>query len=159
MLRSLLSLLMSSRIWAWMVTSSAVVGSSQMRTSGFAVKAIAMTILCLIPPENSKGYCLKRTSGWGIPTSLITFKAASLASCLVMVNLDLYSLLSSFSSSWMCLISSWFWASLAEISFWSSSLLEARYFAFSSSLNFLISASAILIFSSNAFFKAGRFFL
>ena len=42
-------------ILAWMVTSSAVVGSSQIRISGLLARAMAMTILWRIPPENWKG--------------------------------------------------------------------------------------------------------
>ena len=44
-----------SRIWAWMVTSSAVVGSSAMITSGSLAMAMAMTARWRIPPENSCG--------------------------------------------------------------------------------------------------------
>ena len=41
-----------SRIWAWMVTSSAVVGSSAMRS--FGLQAIAMAIMTrwFMPPES-----------------------------------------------------------------------------------------------------------
>ena len=49
-----------------MVTSSAVVGSSQIRISGFAESAMAMTILCRIPPENSNGYWRYLLLGSGI---------------------------------------------------------------------------------------------
>ena len=46
------SSLMSFRTWAWMVTSSAVVGSSEMSTLGEQASAMAMTTRCFIPPEN-----------------------------------------------------------------------------------------------------------
>jgi len=39
-------------IWAWIVTSSAVVGSSAMRTSGLFASAIAIIARCRMPPEN-----------------------------------------------------------------------------------------------------------
>ena len=45
----------SSRIWAWMVTSRAVVGSSQIRILGWQDRAMAMTIRWRIPPEYWKG--------------------------------------------------------------------------------------------------------
>src|SRR5918996_2788183 len=41
-----------SRIWAWIVTSSAVVGSSAMRSFGSQARAIAIIARCRIPPEN-----------------------------------------------------------------------------------------------------------
>src|SRR5581483_1453701 len=56
-----------SRIWACTVTSSAVVGSSAIRISGFSERAIAIMARCRIPPENSCGYWLARSSGVGIP--------------------------------------------------------------------------------------------
>ena len=46
-----------------MVTSSAVVGSSQIRILGLQATAMAMTTRWRMPPENSCGYCLKRFSG------------------------------------------------------------------------------------------------
>ena len=42
-------------IRACVVTSSAVVGSSAISTSGSAQIAIAITTRCLMPPENSCG--------------------------------------------------------------------------------------------------------
>jgi hypothetical protein len=45
----------TSRICAWTVTSSAVVGSSAMITSGWLAIAMAMTTRWRIPPENSCG--------------------------------------------------------------------------------------------------------
>ena len=46
---------MRERICAWMVTSSAVVGSSASSSRGRHAKAIAIMTLCCIPPESSKG--------------------------------------------------------------------------------------------------------
>ena len=44
-----------SRIWAWTVTSSAVVGSSAMITSGSLAIAMAIIARWRMPPENSCG--------------------------------------------------------------------------------------------------------
>ena len=52
---SSLSFRMSSRICAWMVTSSAVVGSSAIKSAGLQASAIAIITRCRIPPENSCG--------------------------------------------------------------------------------------------------------
>jgi len=41
-----------SRIWAWMVTSSAVVGSSAIRSSGLQESAMAIITRWRMPPEN-----------------------------------------------------------------------------------------------------------
>ena len=41
-----------SRICAWMVTSSAVVGSSAIRSFGLHASAIAIIARCRMPPEN-----------------------------------------------------------------------------------------------------------
>ena len=46
---------MRSRIWAWIVTSSAVVGSSAISSSGSQASAIAIMIRCAIPPDISCG--------------------------------------------------------------------------------------------------------
>ena len=45
----------ASSTWAWMVTSSAVVGSSAIITSGSLAMAMAITTRCRMPPENSCG--------------------------------------------------------------------------------------------------------
>ena len=45
----------ASSTWAWMVTSRAVVGSSAIITTGSLAIAIAITIRCRWPPENSCG--------------------------------------------------------------------------------------------------------
>ena len=42
----------SDRIWAWMVTSSAVVGSSAMIRSGLCNSAMAIATRWRMPPEN-----------------------------------------------------------------------------------------------------------
>ena len=44
-----------SRICAWMVTSSAVVGSSAMSTEGAVVRPIAIIARCRMPPDSSWG--------------------------------------------------------------------------------------------------------
>ena len=46
---------MRSRIWAWIVTSSAVVGSSAIRIDGLHDSARAMITRWRMPPENSNG--------------------------------------------------------------------------------------------------------
>ena len=58
----------SSRICAWMVTSSAVVGSSAIKSLGWQASAIAIMTRWRRPPESSCGYCAKRRSGAPIPT-------------------------------------------------------------------------------------------
>ena len=45
----------SVRIWAWVVTSSAVVGSSAISRRGSLASAIAIIARWRIPPENSCG--------------------------------------------------------------------------------------------------------
>ncbi len=50
--RSVCSPRMSSRICAWMVTSSAVVGSSAISSSGSQASAIAIITRCRMPPES-----------------------------------------------------------------------------------------------------------
>ena len=42
----------NSRICAWIVTSSAVVGSSAISSFGWQASAIAIITRCRIPPEN-----------------------------------------------------------------------------------------------------------
>ena len=56
------------KIWLWMVTSSAVVGSSASRMSGLLAMAMAIMIRWRMPPENWCGYWSKRRSGSGMPT-------------------------------------------------------------------------------------------
>ena len=50
----------SSRIWAWMVTSRAVVGSSAMSSWGWQMRPMAIITRWRIPPESSWGYCFMR---------------------------------------------------------------------------------------------------
>ena len=59
---------MRSRIWAWIVTSSAVVGSSAMSSSGSQASAIAIITRCAMPPDSSCGNASSRRSGSGMPT-------------------------------------------------------------------------------------------
>ena len=42
-------------IWAWMLTSSALVGSSRMSSGGSWVSAVAIMTRCFMPPESSCG--------------------------------------------------------------------------------------------------------
>src|SRR5436190_1242185 len=58
-----------SRISAWMVTSSAVVGSSAISTCGSHEMAIAIITRWHMPPESRCGYSRARRTGSGIPTS------------------------------------------------------------------------------------------
>src|SRR2546428_105445 len=71
----------NSRIWAWIMTSSAVTGSSAITIRGLHARAIAIITRCRIPPENSCGYSWAR-SRW-MPTSSSSsptrFIAASLS--------------------------------------------------------------------------------
>ncbi len=60
---SALSSRINVRIWAWTVTSSAVVGSSAIRTLGRHDSAMAITTRCRMPPESSCGYCRMRRAG------------------------------------------------------------------------------------------------
>ena len=60
--------LSSSRIWAWTVTSSAVVGSSAMSSLGSHESAMPIMTRWRMPPDSSCGYCLARRSGLGMPT-------------------------------------------------------------------------------------------
>jgi hypothetical protein len=58
----------SSRICAWIVTSSAVVGSSATSTSGSTASAAAIITRCLRPPESWNGYSPRRRAASGTPT-------------------------------------------------------------------------------------------
>ena len=53
--RSVLSLASNSRIWRWMVTSSAVVGSSAISSRGSQASAMAIITRCCWPPLSSCG--------------------------------------------------------------------------------------------------------
>ncbi len=69
----------SARICAWIVTSSAVVGSSAMSSRGRQASAIAISARCRIPPESWCGYSLSRRLGSGMPTDLSSPSASTLA--------------------------------------------------------------------------------
>ena len=69
-----------SRICAWIVTSSAVVGSSAMSRSGSHARAMAIMIRWAMPPESSCGYERSRRSGSGMPTSCSSSSARFRAS-------------------------------------------------------------------------------
>ena len=60
---------MRSRICFWIVTSSAVVGSSAMSSLGSQAIAIAIITRCCWPPDISSGRKLTRSCGLGMPTS------------------------------------------------------------------------------------------
>ena len=57
------------RICAWMVTSSAVVGSSAMRMSGSLARAMAIITRWRWPPDSSCGNAFRRCAASGRPTS------------------------------------------------------------------------------------------
>ena len=68
-------------IWAWMVTSSAVVGSSAMISSGSPASAMAMTTRCFMPPDIWCGYwpCTVAASGmrsW-VSSSMLRARASA----------------------------------------------------------------------------------
>ena len=71
----------TSSTCAWMVTSSAVVGSSAMITSGSLAMAMAIMARWRMPPENSCGKDFTRTAGLGMPTrsssSIARFSASA----------------------------------------------------------------------------------
>ncbi len=70
---------MRSRIWAWMVTSRAVVGSSAMSSSGSQARAMAIITRWAMPPDISCGKLRRRRSGSGMPTILSSCRARSRA--------------------------------------------------------------------------------
>ncbi len=67
-------------ICAWIVTSRAVVGSSQMRIFGWQESAIAMTIRWRMPPEYWNGYSSKRLAAFWMPTRSMSSMACFFAS-------------------------------------------------------------------------------
>ena len=69
----------SSRICFWMVTSSAVVGSSAMSSFGSLASAIAIITRCRMPPDSWCGNCDTRSAGRGMPTRPSTSTARSSA--------------------------------------------------------------------------------
>ena len=70
---------MSSRICFWIVTSSAVVGSSAISSFGSQASAIAIITRWRMPPENWCGYSLIRSRTRGMPTRSRTSAARSIA--------------------------------------------------------------------------------
>ena len=70
----------NSRIWAWTITSRAVVGSSPITTAGSQARAIAIIARWRIPPDSSWGYARPRLAG--IPTSSSSSPARLSASAL-----------------------------------------------------------------------------
>ncbi|MCY1307823.1 hypothetical protein D9M70_577830 [compost metagenome] len=66
--RSRLSDWISLRIWSWIVTSSAVVGSSANSSFGFEARAMAIITRWRMPPENSCGKSSRRLRAAGMPT-------------------------------------------------------------------------------------------
>ena len=70
----------SSRIWRWMVTSSAVVGSSAISSLGSQASAMAIITRCCWPPESWCGYAPRRRLGSGMPTSWSSASARTIAS-------------------------------------------------------------------------------
>ncbi len=78
----LVSSCMISSIWAWMVTSRALVGSSAMRISGLQERLMAIITRWRMPPENWCGYWSMRFSGAGMPASLSISMAFCLAASL-----------------------------------------------------------------------------
>ena len=57
-----------SRICAWIVTSSAVVGSSAISSFGLQASAMAIITRCRMPPDSWCGYSRTRRAGAGMPT-------------------------------------------------------------------------------------------
>ena len=73
-----------SRICAWIVTSSAVVGSSAISIAGSHAMAMAIIDRCSMPPENSNGYCVARFAASGMRVAASSSMARS-AACLLRV--------------------------------------------------------------------------
>ena len=68
------------RIWAWMVTSSAVVGSSAISTLGWQASAIAIMARWRMPPDSWYGYSCTRRAGSEICTRSSSRSACASAS-------------------------------------------------------------------------------
>ena len=56
-------------ICAWVITSSAVMGSSAITRRGRHASAIAIITRWRMPPENWCGYSFTRRAGTGMPTA------------------------------------------------------------------------------------------
>ena len=65
----------SFRIWSWIVTSSAVVGSSARSSFGSLASAMAIITRWRIPPENWWGYSRSRRAASGMPTRSMRSRA------------------------------------------------------------------------------------
>src|SRR6478735_8741272 len=76
----------TSRTWAWMVTSRAVVGSSATRTRGLLAMAMAIMTRWRMPPENSCGKAFSLSLGLGIPTMARSSTARASLAVLLMVG-------------------------------------------------------------------------
>ena len=63
MFTSSISSFISVRTWAWIVMSSALVGSSAISKVGFSLRAIAIMIRWRMPPDSSCGYRSRIVSG------------------------------------------------------------------------------------------------
>ena len=63
----------------WVVTSSAVVGSSARRSFGPVRSAAAIITRCSMPPDSSWGNWRRRLSPWSMPTDSSRFTAAARA--------------------------------------------------------------------------------
>src|SRR6185312_8577285 len=70
------------RIWAWIVTSSAVVGSSAIRSSGSHIRAMAIITRWRRPPDSWCGYWPSRCAGEAMPTLARRSTARALAAAL-----------------------------------------------------------------------------
>ena len=73
------SFLSRARICAWMVTSSAVVGSSAISSRGRQASAMAISARCRMPPDSWCGYSLSRRVGSGMPTESSRSRASCMA--------------------------------------------------------------------------------
>ena len=69
-----------ARICCWIVTSSAVVGSSAISTEGRGASAAAISTRWRMPPDSWCGYSLASDSGEGSPTSPSTCRVRARAS-------------------------------------------------------------------------------
>ena len=67
--RSWVRFFINSNIWAWMVTSKAVVGSSAITIWGPQLSAMAIITRWRMPPLNWCGYWRARLGASGMPTS------------------------------------------------------------------------------------------
>ena len=68
-------------ISAWMVTSSAVVASSAMSSSGSQEIAMAIMTRCSMPPDSSAGIWWKTRSAWCRPTAVSSSMARLACAC------------------------------------------------------------------------------